>query len=53
MMAFENASHPKNVHRLINANEDLPLMRRIFFSQKSLKKVIPHKMTFPEDLKAE
>ena len=56
MMAFENASHPKNVHRLINANEDMPLMRRIFrrfLRQESLKKLAPHKMTFLEDLKAE
>ena len=56
MMAFENASHPKNVHCLINANEDMPLMRRIFrrfLRQESLKKLAPHKMTFLEDLKAE
>ena len=49
------ASHPKNVHRLINANEDMPLMRifRRFLRQESLKKLVPHKMTFLEDLKAE
>ena len=29
MMAFENVSRPKNVHSLINANEGMPLMRRI------------------------